>query len=405
MGDAAPGGGTVLPWRRACRKPASAATRRMAKRKRKITEMTEKKNKKLKKASAKEMPPAATPGTGEAHAEGGAAWGAGQDTALELPELTPEEKRVLERKLKKERRKEERKQLRKAAVPSVPAKPSGAQLALDYLRGLGAGLPGTPFLQELQTCPRRLRHVNSPTGKGPDLRPSAPALADDSHAAGDQPGLAALGLFLRASSNDHGPISAAHSFRAQAECHICGCGSPGRGALKAHRFVGAPRLTRERLVSGASWCPCRLARVWRQALGGEASSQRQAPEPPPRLLVCRPPAGEGPPPTWCTDPSVSSRRRLTCPVLASQLGQKHENWKFQKTRQTWLLLHMYDNDQVPDELFSTLLAYLEGLRGRARELTVQKAEALMQKSDEATGADTLPLGTIQRVRQVLQLLS
>ncbi|XP_053069142.1 uncharacterized protein C7orf50 homolog isoform X3 [Acinonyx jubatus] len=153
---------------------------------------------------------------------GGAAWGAGQDTALELPELTPEEKRVLERKLKKERRKEERKQLRKDAAPSVPAKPSGAQLALDYLRG------------------------------------------------------------------------------------------------------------------------------------------------------------------W---------------------AQKHENWKFQKTRQTWLLLHMYDNDQVPDELFSTLLAYLEGLRGRARELTVQKAEALMQKSDEARGADTLPLGTIQRVRQVLQLLS
>ncbi|XP_049494967.1 uncharacterized protein C7orf50 homolog isoform X3 [Panthera uncia] len=222
MADAAQGGGTVLPWRRACRKPASAATRRMAKRKRKITEMTEKKNKKLKKASAKEMPPAATPGTGEAHAEGGAAWGAGQDTALELPELTPEEKRVLERKLKKERRKEERKQLRKAAVPRVPAKPSGAQLALDYLRG------------------------------------------------------------------------------------------------------------------------------------------------------------------W---------------------AQKHENWKFQKTRQTWLLLHMYDNDQVPDELFSTLLAYLEGLRGRARELTVQKAEALMQKSDEARGEDTLPLGTIQRVRQVLQLLS
>uniref|UniRef100_A0ABI7W9V2 WKF domain-containing protein n=1 Tax=Felis catus TaxID=9685 RepID=A0ABI7W9V2_FELCA len=155
-------------------------------------------------------------------AEGGAAWGAGQDTALELPELTPEEKRVLERKLKKERRKEERKQLRKDAAPSVPAKPSGAQLALDYLRG------------------------------------------------------------------------------------------------------------------------------------------------------------------W---------------------AQKHEKWKFQKTRQTWLLLHMYDNDQVPDELFSTLLAYLEGLRGRARELTVQKAEALMQKSDEARGADTLPLGTIQRVRQVLQLLS
>ncbi|XP_072609448.1 protein cholesin isoform X2 [Vulpes vulpes] len=54
---------------------------------------------------------------------------------------------------------------------------------------------------------------------------------------------------------------------------------------------------------------------------------------------------------------------------------------------------------VPDELFSTLLAYLEGLQGRARELTVQKAEALMQKLDEAGGMDPLPQGKTQRIRQ------
>nr|XP_042096366.1 uncharacterized protein C7orf50 homolog isoform X3 [Ovis aries]XP_042096367.1 uncharacterized protein C7orf50 homolog isoform X3 [Ovis aries] len=27
-------------------------------------------------------------------------------------------------------------------------------------------------------------------------------------------------------------------------------------------------------------------------------------------------------------------------------AQKHEDWRFQKTRQTWLLSHMYDRDQV-----------------------------------------------------------
>lgn len=85
-------------------------------------------------------------------------------------------------------------------------------------------------------------------------------------------------------------------------------------------------------------------------------------------------------------------------------AQKHEDWRFQKTRQTWLLLHMYDRDQVPDEHFPALLAYLEGLRGRARELTVQKAEALMRELDEA-GAVALPPGGTQRARQVLQLLS
>lgn len=88
-------------------------------------------------------------------------------------------------------------------------------------------------------------------------------------------------------------------------------------------------------------------------------------------------------------------------------AQKHGDWRFQKTRQTWLLLHMYDSDQVPDEHFPTLLAYLAGLQGQARELTVQKAEALMRELDEAgAGSPDRPLlGTTQRVRQVLQLLS
>ncbi|XP_062945123.1 uncharacterized protein C7orf50 homolog isoform X2 [Cynocephalus volans] len=198
----------------------------MAKQKRKVPEATDKKNKKLKKASAEEILPApeAKPEKEEGHPEGGAACRVLQDTD---PELSPEEKRVLERKLKKERKKEEKKRLQEVGVAetrSPPARRSGAELALDYL-----------------------------------------------------------------------------------------CG-------------------------------------------------------------------------W---------------------AQKHKNWRFQKTRQTWLLLHMYDSDKVPNEYFSTLLAYLEGLKGRARELTVQKAEALMQELDETGAGDPDPflLGKTQRIRQVLQLLS
>ncbi|KAM5229411.1 protein cholesin [Ctenodactylus gundi] len=59
---------------------------------------------------------------------------------------------------------------------------------------------------------------------------------------------------------------------------------------------------------------------------------------------------------------------------------------------------------VPDEHFSTLLAYLEGLQGKARQLTLQKAEALMQQLDAAGGDDALQ-GQAPRLRQVLQLLS
>ncbi|XP_047635209.1 uncharacterized protein C7orf50 homolog [Phacochoerus africanus] len=210
MGRAAPEGGSPLPGRRVCRKPALEATRRMAKQKRKDTGVTEKKSKKL-KTSAREMPPAPAAPAATDEVQGA---------------VSPEEQRVLDRKLKKERKKEARRLLREAGIPaaqSPPARPSGAELALDYL-----------------------------------------------------------------------------------------CG-------------------------------------------------------------------------W---------------------AQKREDWRFQKTRQTWLLVHMYDRDQVSEEHFPTLLAYLEGLQGRARELTVQKAEALMQELDQAgAGAEASLLGKTQRARQVLQLLS
>lgn len=85
-------------------------------------------------------------------------------------------------------------------------------------------------------------------------------------------------------------------------------------------------------------------------------------------------------------------------------AEKQESWRFQKTRQTWLLLHMYDEDKVPEQHFSILLDYLEGLRGSARELTVQKAETLMQELDGAD-PEARSLGKMQRLRQVLQLLS
>lgn len=85
-------------------------------------------------------------------------------------------------------------------------------------------------------------------------------------------------------------------------------------------------------------------------------------------------------------------------------AQNHQSWRFQKTRQTWLLLNMYDSDKVPEEHFPTLLAYLEGLQGKARELTLKKAEALMQELD-MRGSDAALKERALRLRQVLQLLS
>lgn len=61
--------------------------------------------------------------------------------------------------------------------------------------------------------------------------------------------------------------------------------------------------------------------------------------------------------------------------------------------------------KVPDEYFTILLDYLQGLQGSARDLTVQKAEAFMKEFDGSDAEDPNLLEKCERVRQVLQLLS
>ncbi|OXB82734.1 UNVERIFIED_CONTAM: hypothetical protein H355_000432 [Colinus virginianus] len=60
---------------------------------------------------------------------------------------------------------------------------------------------------------------------------------------------------------------------------------------------------------------------------------------------------------------------------------------------------------VPDEYFAILLDYLQGLKGSARDTTVQKSEALMQELDGSDAEDPSAMEKCERIRQVLQLLS
>ncbi|XP_051876929.1 uncharacterized protein C7orf50 homolog isoform X2 [Pristis pectinata] len=86
-------------------------------------------------------------------------------------------------------------------------------------------------------------------------------------------------------------------------------------------------------------------------------------------------------------------------------SKKHKEWRFQKIRQTWLLQHMYDCDQISDKHFTLLLSYLEGLKGNARDVTIQKTEALIKESDTIDDPTVFSGEKIERMQQVLQLLS
>ncbi|KAM4697523.1 protein cholesin [Rhinophrynus dorsalis] len=104
------------------------------------------------------------------------------------------------------------------------------------------------------------------------------------------------------------------------------------------------------------------------------------------------------------EPSKPSACDLALQYLTSW-SKKQDEWKFQKTRQTWLLMHMYDTEKVPDEYFKILLDYLGGLKGSARDTTVQKAEALMKEYDKHETQEESDLKKMSRIKEILQLLS
>lgn len=78
------------------------------------------------------------------------------------------------------------------------------------------------------------------------------------------------------------------------------------------------------------------------------------------------------------------------------------NWNFKKVRQVWLLQNMFDQEQISDENFHILLKYLEGLKGTAKDKTIEMAE---QRLESETGASEQNALVESRVHQVLQLLT
>ncbi|KAG8433036.1 hypothetical protein GDO86_017345, partial [Hymenochirus boettgeri] len=104
------------------------------------------------------------------------------------------------------------------------------------------------------------------------------------------------------------------------------------------------------------------------------------------------------------EPQKPSACELALQYLKSW-SKSHEEWRFQKTRQTWLLLNMYDPEKVPDKYFKILMDYMGGLKGSARDTTVQKAEALMKEYDSSDTNEETNVLKVSRIKDVLQLLS
>ncbi|RKP15475.1 hypothetical protein BJ684DRAFT_14299 [Piptocephalis cylindrospora] len=60
----------------------------------------------------------------------------------------------------------------------------------------------------------------------------------------------------------------------------------------------------------------------------------------------------------------------------TQWSKEREAWKFQKVKQSWLLKHVFDADQVDRSAFRQLVKYLSGVQGAARDRLLEQCRSI-----------------------------
>ncbi|CAG8609810.1 9717_t:CDS:2 [Ambispora gerdemannii] len=80
--------------------------------------------------------------------------------------------------------------------------------------------------------------------------------------------------------------------------------------------------------------------------------------------------------------NASDSSNAALQYLATWYLHRQSLWKFQKVRQVWLLQHVYDVDNVPNEFFKIFLEYINDLTGKAREKTMKEAQEILDQFEK-----------------------
>merc|ERR1740139_1330549 len=66
-------------------------------------------------------------------------------------------------------------------------------------------------------------------------------------------------------------------------------------------------------------------------------------------------------------------------------AEDRQNWKFEKCRQIWLVQNCYDPMKIPDAIFPTLVEYMNSIRGKMREVALERAKDKMESMTTNSG--------------------
>ena len=82
-----------------------------------------------------------------------------------------------------------------------------------------------------------------------------------------------------------------------------------------------------------------------------------------------------------TKPEAEKAGPQALSYLAEWAQRDEGRWKFNKTRQTYLLKHWPDRAKIPNDDFKQLLAYLLSLQGPGRQRTVEQARGVAEDAE------------------------
>lgn len=107
--------------------------------------------------------------------------------------------------------------------------------------------------------------------------------------------------------------------------------------------------------------------------------------------------------------SSEQRERDNIKTYIQTWKTNREAWKFEKLRQIAIQKHLFDVDQISEDIWETVVEYMAGTKGAARLSIIKSAEELINQIDEDEDAEDsirkiLLKNKYKRAREILQIL-
>lgn len=107
---------------------------------------------------------------------------------------------------------------------------------------------------------------------------------------------------------------------------------------------------------------------------------------------------------WKLNFSVAELRRNV--EYLNKWKEDRDSWKFEKLRQISIQKCVFDEEKLPETIWETVIAYLGGCKGGARDELIEKSEEIIKSLDQQpeTEFDSKNKIKYKRARDMLQIL-